>query len=147
MVTFLVLDFWQIGSSFFCFGVERKRKRHVVLVIEFSLSSLLRLKKSDLEVENMKRKRGEEEEEEKKMEIVWQTPANPPERHDYIFRNGNFKNKKDKIMRVYTYVIYIYLYIEIKDLNLQNEIFLAGIVQGDAMSDRITSSSSLMYVS
>ncbi|KAI3806963.1 hypothetical protein L1987_22883 [Smallanthus sonchifolius] len=22
------------------------------------------------------------------MEIVWQTPANPPERHDYIFRNG-----------------------------------------------------------
>ncbi|XP_016467331.1 RNA pseudouridine synthase 7 isoform X2 [Nicotiana tabacum] len=30
---------------------------------------------------NMKRKRGD-------MEIVWQTPANPPERHDYIFRNG-----------------------------------------------------------
>ena len=23
------------------------------------------------------------------MEIVWQTPANPPERHDYIFRDGN----------------------------------------------------------
>lgn len=22
------------------------------------------------------------------MQIVWQTPANPPERHDYIFRNG-----------------------------------------------------------
>ncbi|XP_076912515.1 RNA pseudouridine synthase 7-like [Bidens hawaiensis] len=22
------------------------------------------------------------------MEIVWQTPANPPQRHDYIFRNG-----------------------------------------------------------
>ncbi|CAL5361792.1 unnamed protein product [Camellia sinensis] len=25
---------------------------------------------------------------EEDMEIVWQTPANPPERHDYIFRNG-----------------------------------------------------------
>ncbi|XP_057972570.1 RNA pseudouridine synthase 7 isoform X2 [Malania oleifera] len=32
----------------------------------------------------MKRKRKEKEE----MEIVWQTPANPPEPHDYIFRNG-----------------------------------------------------------
>ncbi|XP_015866947.3 RNA pseudouridine synthase 7 [Ziziphus jujuba] len=31
----------------------------------------------------MKRKR-----EEKNMEIVWQTPVNPPERQDYIFRNG-----------------------------------------------------------
>ncbi|KAK4362746.1 hypothetical protein RND71_017987 [Anisodus tanguticus] len=31
----------------------------------------------------MKRKRKIED-----MEIVWQTPANPPERHDYIFRNG-----------------------------------------------------------
>ncbi|XP_043707017.1 RNA pseudouridine synthase 7-like [Telopea speciosissima] len=31
----------------------------------------------------MKRKR-----EEADTEIVWQTPANPPERHDYIFRNG-----------------------------------------------------------
>ncbi|KAL7161886.1 hypothetical protein ACSBR2_042378 [Camellia fascicularis] len=30
----------------------------------------------------MKRRREED------MEIVWQTPANPPERHDYIFRNG-----------------------------------------------------------
>lgn len=30
---------------------------------------------------NTKRKRED-------MEIVWQTPANPPERHDYIFRNG-----------------------------------------------------------
>lgn len=37
----------------------------------------------------MKRKKREEEEvEEKKMEIVWQTPANPPEKQDYIFRNG-----------------------------------------------------------
>lgn len=37
----------------------------------------------------MKRKRGEKEEAaEKKMEIVWQTPANPPEKHDYIFRDG-----------------------------------------------------------
>lgn len=37
----------------------------------------------------MKRKRGENEEAaEKKMEIVWQTPANPPEKHDYIFRDG-----------------------------------------------------------
>lgn len=32
---------------------------------------------------NTKRKRED-------MEIVWQTPANPPERHDYIFRNGKF---------------------------------------------------------
>ena len=23
--------------------------------------------------------------------IVWQTPANPPEAQDYIFRNGNHK--------------------------------------------------------
>ncbi|XP_062115859.1 RNA pseudouridine synthase 7 isoform X1 [Humulus lupulus] len=36
----------------------------------------------------MKRKRMEGKGEEKKMEIVWQTPANPPERQDYIFRNG-----------------------------------------------------------
>ncbi|GMN56577.1 hypothetical protein TIFTF001_025696 [Ficus carica] len=37
-----------------------------------------------------RKKRGEEEEEEeeKKMEIVWQTPANPPEKQDYIFCNG-----------------------------------------------------------
>ncbi|WMV20967.1 hypothetical protein MTR67_014352 [Solanum verrucosum] len=32
---------------------------------------------------NMNTKRKRED-----MEIVWQTPANPPERHDYIFRNG-----------------------------------------------------------
>ncbi|KAJ6688418.1 hypothetical protein OIU74_017019 [Salix koriyanagi] len=39
----------------------------------------------------MKRKREEKEAAaEKKMEIVWQTPANPPEKHDYIFRDGNF---------------------------------------------------------
>ncbi|XP_047160683.1 RNA pseudouridine synthase 7 isoform X5 [Vigna umbellata] len=33
----------------------------------------------------MKRKRGGEEE---GMDIVWQTPANPPHPHDYVFRNG-----------------------------------------------------------
>ena len=45
----------------------------------------------------MKRKREQEEEGRKmEMEIVWQTPANPPERHDYIFRNGNFNLKKKK---------------------------------------------------
>ncbi|XP_044494285.1 RNA pseudouridine synthase 7 isoform X2 [Mangifera indica] len=33
----------------------------------------------------MKRKRGAEEH---SMEIVWQTPANPPEKRDYIFRDG-----------------------------------------------------------
>lgn len=43
-----------------------------------------------------RKKREEEEEEEKKMEIVWQTPANPPEKQDYIFRNGNFKNKQNR---------------------------------------------------
>ncbi|KAF4362618.1 hypothetical protein G4B88_026180, partial [Cannabis sativa] len=46
---------------------------------------------SEIEEGMMKRKRKEGEVvEEKKMEmdIVWQTPANPPERHDYIFRNG-----------------------------------------------------------
>ncbi|XP_022885481.1 RNA pseudouridine synthase 7-like isoform X2 [Olea europaea var. sylvestris] len=32
----------------------------------------------------MKRQRDEQE----KMDIVWQTPANPPQRHDYIFRDG-----------------------------------------------------------
>lgn len=31
------------------------------------------------------------------MEIVWQTPANPPERHDYIFCNG--KKKKFKYVK------------------------------------------------
>lgn len=36
----------------------------------------------------MKRSGGGGGEEGKAMEIVWQTPANPPERHDYIFRNG-----------------------------------------------------------
>ncbi|XP_020965850.1 RNA pseudouridine synthase 7 isoform X4 [Arachis ipaensis] len=37
-----------------------------------------------------KRKREEEEEEGIRMgtDIVWQTPANPPHPHDYIFRNG-----------------------------------------------------------
>ncbi|KAK6127800.1 hypothetical protein DH2020_038437 [Rehmannia glutinosa] len=33
----------------------------------------------------MKRKRNEPEE---NMEIVWQSPANPPQRHDYIIRDG-----------------------------------------------------------
>ncbi|WVZ19564.1 hypothetical protein V8G54_006886 [Vigna mungo] len=33
----------------------------------------------------MKRKRGGEEE---GMDIVWQTPANPPQPDDYVFRNG-----------------------------------------------------------
>ncbi|KAK1567128.1 hypothetical protein Q3G72_008454 [Acer saccharum] len=37
----------------------------------------------------MKRKReGENQDHNKQMEIVWQTPANPPEKHDYIFRDG-----------------------------------------------------------
>ncbi|KAJ4850137.1 hypothetical protein Tsubulata_000612 [Turnera subulata] len=39
----------------------------------------------------MKRAReeeGEDSTDQKKMEIVWQTPANPPEKHDYIFRDG-----------------------------------------------------------
>ncbi|PKI37093.1 hypothetical protein CRG98_042527 [Punica granatum] len=35
----------------------------------------------------MKRKRGDEERKEE-MEIVWQTPADPPEAQDYIFRHG-----------------------------------------------------------
>lgn len=38
----------------------------------------------------MKRKRDD-------MEIVWQTPANPPERHDYIFLNGIEIKKKQNI--------------------------------------------------
>ncbi|XP_038684188.1 RNA pseudouridine synthase 7-like isoform X2 [Tripterygium wilfordii] len=36
----------------------------------------------------MKRKREEEEANGESMEIVWQTPANPPEKHDYILLNG-----------------------------------------------------------
>ncbi|KAK2662304.1 hypothetical protein Ddye_000878 [Dipteronia dyeriana] len=37
----------------------------------------------------MKREReGENQDHSKQMEIVWQTPANPPEKHDYIFRDG-----------------------------------------------------------
>ena len=35
----------------------------------------------------MKRKRGEDNNI-NPMEIVWQTPANPPEKHDYIIRDG-----------------------------------------------------------
>lgn len=35
----------------------------------------------------MKRKTREGDEED--MEIVWQTPANPPEPQDYILHNGN----------------------------------------------------------
>lgn len=27
------------------------------------------------------------------MEIVWQTPANPPQKEDYIFHNGKCKHK------------------------------------------------------
>lgn len=54
----------------------------------------------------MKRKRGEKEEAaEKKMEIVWQTPANPPEKHDYIFRDGNFiksTQQKQLILKIET---------------------------------------------
>ncbi|KAL5576860.1 hypothetical protein UlMin_018559, partial [Ulmus minor] len=38
--------------------------------------------KFELQEERMKRNR-----EEKEMEIVWQSPANPPEKMDYIFRN------------------------------------------------------------
>ena len=41
-----------------------------------------------------KRKREDAEE---GMEIVWQTPANPPEPQDYIFRNGNQPNTKKEI--------------------------------------------------
>ncbi|XP_065872853.1 RNA pseudouridine synthase 7 [Euphorbia lathyris] len=36
----------------------------------------------------MKRKREKEEENKNGMEIVWQTPANPPGKHDYVFLNG-----------------------------------------------------------
>ncbi|XP_073295628.1 RNA pseudouridine synthase 7 isoform X2 [Primulina huaijiensis] len=36
----------------------------------------------------MKRKNINREEEGESMEIVWQTPANPPQRQDYIFRDG-----------------------------------------------------------
>lgn len=32
------------------------------------------------------------------MEIVWQTPANPPEKHDYIFRDGNLNLLKLSIL-------------------------------------------------
>lgn len=42
----------------------------------------------------MKKRKREDAEE--GMEIVWQTPANPPEPHDYIFRNGNQPNHKRK---------------------------------------------------
>jgi hypothetical protein len=41
----------------------------------------------------MKRKREEKD----SMDIVWQTPANPPLPQDYIFRNGNIK-----FLRVFT---------------------------------------------
>ncbi|KAK4486162.1 hypothetical protein RD792_008830 [Penstemon davidsonii] len=33
-------------------------------------------------------KRNRDKKEEGTMEIVWQTPANPPQRHDYVFRDG-----------------------------------------------------------
>ena len=38
------------------------------------------------------------------MEIVWQTPANPPEPQDYILRNGNnqkFKNTPPFQTKIY----------------------------------------------
>lgn len=41
----------------------------------------------------MKRNRDEEkikeEKNKKKMELVWQTPAHPAQKEDYIFHNGN----------------------------------------------------------
>ena len=51
----------------------------------------------------MKRRRDEAA----KMEIVWQTPANPPERGDYIFRNGNEEKKlKENLKLVYNYCVF-----------------------------------------
>lgn len=44
---------------------------------------------------SMKRKREDDGEEEKKdmvNKIVWQTPDNPPESHDYIFCHGCLLN-------------------------------------------------------
>lgn len=75
----------------------------------------------------MKRKRDEAAE----MEIVWQTPANPPERRDYIFRNGN--KKKKKIRNSFQIIAII----------SQS----SALLQGNATSDLTTSSSSLMYSS
>lgn len=75
----------------------------------------------------MKRRRDEAAE----MEIVWQTPANPPERHDYIFRNGN--KKKKKIRNSFQIIAII----------SQS----SALLQGNATSDLTTSSSSLMYSS
>ena len=73
----------------------------------------------------MKRRRDEAAE----MEIVWQTPANPPERRDYIFRNGN----KKKIRNSFQIIAII----------SQS----SALLQGNATSDLTTSSSSLMYSS
>lgn len=61
-----------------------------------------------------KRKREEEAGNSNSMEIVWQTPANPPEPQDYILRNGN-----NQIQQNPTIPTKIYQTQMIKKLNLK----------------------------
>lgn len=61
------------------------RNRKILLLTKFGLIfAVIKFGRLTFTM-NMNTKRKRED-----MEIVWQTPANPPERHDYIFRNGNF---------------------------------------------------------
>lgn len=60
--------------------------------------------------------------------IVWQTPANPPERHDYIFRDRNFL-----------------LHISLPALLIYPFIICVSFFQAFAMSSHTTLSSSPMY--
>ncbi|KAJ1417875.1 Pseudouridine synthase, RsuA/RluB/C/D/E/F [Sesbania bispinosa] len=60
--------------------------RHYLPICNFCLALNLLLKNG-----KMKRKREGKVE---GMDIVWQTPANPPQPQDYIFRNGNIKCRR-----------------------------------------------------
>lgn len=66
------------------------------------------------------------------MEIVWQTPANPPERHDYIFRNGNLFSLQ--------FPLYAVFFLQQTFMP-----FSALLVQEYAMLSLTTSNSSPMY--
>ena len=88
------------------------------------------------------------------MEIVWQTPANPPEPQDYILRNGNnqkFKNTPPFQTKIYQtqIIIKIESWTKQNKTKIKSNTFQFNFInnlQGGATSDRTTSSSSLTLV-
>lgn len=80
---------------------------------------------------HMKRRRRETETE--TMEIVWQTPANPPERQDYIFQKGMIDWRLTHLIEIVNEVEFWLL-----------ELYF--LCQGDVSSGPTTSNSSLMSV-